>query len=158
MPATTVSKTPYRVATEKDALDVVFLTKRFVRESGNMSTLGFDQGKVFDLFLDIVEREDFLVLVKEHEEEIVGMFVAFVVPCFFSEKVQAVELAWYTDKEHRGPRDNLKVIKMYEEWAKERGAVMVNLINLDQLNGEKVGRFYNKNGYKIVENTFVKEI
>lgn len=146
-----------RIGEAGDVLDIVFLGKKFVKESQN-THLGWDQDKAHDMAKMAVERDDFLVVVMEHEEEVVGFLVALVTPCFFSNKLQAVEMAWYVHKDHRGSGEALKMVDAYELWAREAGAILVNMINLDMLNGDKVKRIYEKKGYHLVENTFVKEL
>lgn len=146
-----------RQAVKEDLLDVTYMVKRFVKESQN-THLGWNQDKVYSSLCEMVGRDDFLILLLEHEDDIVGMFIAFAVPCMFSDKLQAVELAWYVLPDHRASRKSLKMIDMYEDWAKERNVALLNMINLDVINPEKAARFYERKGYKLAENTFTKEL
>jgi GNAT superfamily N-acetyltransferase len=156
MPRTKAYNT--RPATKEDVIDLAILGKQFVKESKN-NYLGWDATKVYNSLFDVIERDDFCVIVLEEEEDgVVGMFIALVTPCFFSNLKQAVEIVWYVDPDHRGSRTALKMLSMYEEWADFRDAVCVNLVNLDILNGEKVKKMYERKGYRLVENTFVKEL
>jgi len=146
-----------REATAIDVVDLAILGKQFVKESQN-ELLGWDSNKVYDSLLDAIQRDDFGVFVLLNNYEIVGMLVCFVTPCFFSEVVQAVEIVWYVDPDHRGSRKAMEMLDLYEEWAKEHGAVCTNLINLNVLKGDKVAKIYKRKGYRLVENTFVKEL
>jgi len=146
-----------RKATYDDILDIAYLGKKFAKESQN-SGLGWSQEKVFNSLHDAVQRDDFLILVMEKDDEVIGFFAGLVTPCFFSDAKQAVDLAWFVHKDHRGSREALGMIDMYEEWAKKSGAVFVNMVNLDVLNGDKVRKMYEKRGYRLVENTFAKEL
>ncbi len=120
--------------------------------------LGWNSSKVYDSLFDAVGRDDFGIFVLCADTEVVGMFLCFVTPCFFSDVKQAVEIAWYVDPEYRGSKMAAKMLKIYEQWAKERDAVCVNLVNLDVLRGVKVAKLYERMGYKMVENTFMKEL
>ena len=146
-----------RKATKEDVIDLAILGKQFVKESQN-ELLGWNSSKVYDSLLDAVGRDDFGIFVLCADTEVVGMFLCFVTPCFFSDVKQAVEIAWYVDPEHRGSKRALQMLEMYEQWAKEHDAVCVNLVNLDVLRGDKVAKLYNRMGYKLVENTFTKEL
>jgi GNAT superfamily N-acetyltransferase len=147
-----------REATEEDVIDLTMLGKQFLKETKNDRFLGWNSTKAHTFFLDATSREDFGTFVLCNEDEVVGMFVSFATPSFFSDVTQAVELVWYVDPEHRGSREALKLLDLYEEWAKEQGAVCVNLMNIDMLNGPKVAKLYNRKGYTLTENTFVKEL
>ena len=146
-----------REATEEDVIDLAILGKQFVKESQN-GFLGWNSSKVYDSLLDAVERDDFGIFVLCADTEVVGMLIGFVAPCFFSDVVQASEITWYVDPEHRGSRMAIKMLGYFEEWAKDRGAVCANLGNLDVLNADRVARLYNRRGYRLIENTFVKEL
>lgn len=144
-------------ATEEDAIDLAILGKQFVKESQN-ELLGWNSTKVHNSLLDAINREDFAVLVLECNSEIVGMLITFVAPCFFSDAIQATEIVWYIDPEHRGSKKAYEMLDLFEEWAGAKGAVCTNLMNLDVLNADKVAKIYYKRGYKLAENTFVKEL
>ena len=146
-----------REATEEDVIDLAILGKQFVKGSQN-ELLGWNSSKVYDSLADAIERDDFGIFVLCAGTEVVGMFFRFVTPCFFSDVKQAVEIAWYVDPEHRGSRKALQMLEMYEQWAKEHDAVCVNLVNLDVLRGDKIAKLYSRMGYKLVENTFTKEL
>lgn len=146
-----------RRATKDDALDITFIGKKFVKESHN-SHLGWNKDKVFSFVTEAVDREDFLILVLENDDDIVGVLAAFVTPCFFSDEWQAVELTWYVLPEHRKTRKAIEMLEAYENWAKEKGVAQINTMNLDMLKPEKVQKMYEKRGYRLVENTFAKEL
>ena len=146
-----------RKATKEDIIDLTILGKQFVKESQN-ELLGWSSSKVYDFLLDAVDRDDFGIFVLCANTEVVGMFLCLITPCFFSDVKQAVDIAWYVDPKHRGSRKAIQMLEVYEEWAKERGAVCTNLINLDVLRGDRVAKLYKRMGYKLVENTFIKEL
>jgi GNAT superfamily N-acetyltransferase len=147
-----------REATEEDVVDLAILGKQFAKESKNYDLLGWNSTKAYNFLFDAIQREDFGVFCLYTETEIVGMLICFVTPCFFSNVVQAVEIVWYVDPDHRGSRKAREMLDWYEEWAESRQAVCTNLVNLDTLNAGKVAKIYVKRGYRLVENTFVKEL
>jgi len=146
-----------RLATENDIIDISILGKQFAKESGN-ARLGWDHTKVFNSLANAITREEFLILVLEYDDEIVGMFIGFIAECFFSLKTQSCELSWYVTPDHRGTKAAFEMVDIYEQWARDGGATMANLINLDILNADKVAKFYRRKGYTLAENTFVKEL
>lgn len=146
-----------REATEDDAIDIAILGKQFVKESQN-TALGWNSNKVHDSILDAIDRQDFGVFVLCSNNEIVGMLICFVTPCFFSDVLQAVEIAWYVTPEHRKSSKGIEMIKQYEEWARSKGAAQLTLMNLEVLEGDRVAKVYHRLGYTLTENTFSKEL
>ena len=128
-----------REATEEDVIDLAILGKQFVKESQN-EMLGWSSSKVYNSLFDAVERDDFGVFVLSVDDEVVGMFLCFITPCFFSDAMQAVEIAWYVDPGHRGSKKAYQMLELYEQWAKDHKAVCANLVNLNVLEGEMVAR------------------
>ena len=160
MQATLVSnKVEVREADSNDLHDVIYIGKKFAREAG-YSRLKVDTEKSEQVFWNSLEREDTLLLVLEFEGQVVGVFFAMLAPAFFTNDLVGVELMWYLLPEYRGKvgSEALSMLDRYEIWAKERGATMVNMVNIDMLNGKKVAAIYEKRGYTLRENTFIKEI
>jgi len=147
-----------RDAVAEDVVDLVVLGKQFVKESNNQKLLGWSMKKVYDSLHNAIERDDLGVFVLCCGGETVGMLVCFIAPCFFSDALQAGELVWYVDPEHRGSRKSIEMLIVFEDWAKERGAVCCNMMNLEVLSPEKTAKFYTRRGYTLTENTFIKEL
>ena len=145
------------LANEEDVIDLVILGKEFAKEA-QVGFLGWSNDKVSRSLSDAIARDDFLVVVMRHRTEAVGMLVAFVTPCFFSDAMQAVEIVWYATPEHRGTKGAHRMVEHYEKWAKEAGAVCTNLSNLDILKADRVRKLYERKGYRLTENTFIKRL
>lgn len=88
-----------------------------------------------------------------------GFIVGFIAPSFLEpSKIQCSELAWYVEPEHRGSSVAIKLMKKYENFAKEKGCNYVTMVCLDNLNPDKVGDIYHKLGYNTLEHHFRKEL
>lgn len=146
-----------REATKNDVIDLTILGRQFIKEA-NMPHLGWDNSKTHDFFLSAIDQDHFCVFVQEEGDEVVGMFVGLATPCFFSHTVQTVEIMWYVDPDHRGSRAAWRMVERFEGWSKEQGAASVSIVNLSILKADKVGKLYERKGYKMTENTFAKEL
>lgn len=145
-----------RLAELTDTTDIVILGKEFYKQYYK-DLLGWNTKKVTQNLETAIKEDYFLVLVMEHNKEIVGMFVAMVAPCFFSDDIQGSELAWYVTKDHRKTGKALEMLDWYENWAKEHGAKLVNMMNIE-IGPKSILSVYKKKGYKLRENTFIKEL
>jgi len=145
---------PIRKATEEDQLDFLILAKKFLKESKYI--FSFNQSKLLENYLLAINHDDFLILLAEENGEVVGMLAAGITSPMFSDDKVATELAWFIDKEHRGSSMSLRLIKEYEKWAKGNGCKYTSMMDLDQLNN--LQRLYERQGYSLVEKTFIKEL
>ena len=88
-----------------------------------------------------------------------GFVVGFVAPSFLEpSKKLCQELAWYVEPQYRGTSVAIRLMKKYEEYAREQGCDQVTMVCLEQLDPDKVGRIYQKLGYNVSEHHFKKEL
>lgn len=100
-----------------------------------------------------------VVLVYESSGSIYGGLLGMLAPVWFSlsDKI-AVEVAWWVAPQHRGGRGGIGLIRAFELWAKESGAVSVALSDILIDNGFAVGGALSRMGYTLSERTHTKEI
>ena len=88
-----------------------------------------------------------------------GFLVAMAAPSFLHPgKLQASELAWYVEPEFRGTSTAIKLMKMYEAEALERGCTEIGMVCLESINPETTGKIYEKLGYNKHETHYIKEV
>lgn len=86
-----------------------------------------------------------------------GALGAIVYPDFATGLKRGMEFFFYVNKEYRGlagPR----LMKAYEEEAKRRGAERVLLMHLAVPEASKYVRFYQRFGYRLIEQVFCKPL
>lgn len=142
-----------RRANQEDIYELMSFSQEFYNNSHLAKYFKFNHRKTGALIEEAIDREDFLVLVMEEGEEIIGGLMAFVSPCFFSDGKQTVCLAWYLKPKHRGLKKSLALVKEYENWAEEQEATLINLINVNM----SAPKAFTKLGYEMNEVTFTKE-
>ena len=149
-----------RLATEKDYDDVLRMSKSFF-EASTYNRLTYTSDGIENLFNEYLKSDKteiiVLVLVNESDEPI-GMLVGAKSVPFFTTEFIASELAWWVDPEYRKTRQSIDLVKAYEVWAKKVGCSVVTMANIPTLNGEKIGKLYEKLGYFKNEVSYMKEI
>lgn len=143
-----------REATKEDVLDLLVLFKQFSKESGYKYKL--DMVTLKENLELAVEAPNFLLSVLEVDGEIVGSLVGAVTTPLFSKDKTATELAWFVEESHRGSSGSLRLIKNYENWAKDKGCKFVTMVDIDSLNN--LEQVYKRVGYTLTEKTYVKEL
>ena len=96
-----------------------------------------------------------LVMVAEHEGEIVGGLGALKFPMFFSSVHAAMELFWYVAPERRGSRDAVRMLRVLEQWARTVGCKVLTMIAI-AIDGSPAADLYKREGFAPLETHFVK--
>jgi GNAT superfamily N-acetyltransferase len=103
----------YSTATVADSLDVTSIWKRFQEES-SQSYVDFDWDKA---------HEQVLSWIKDENWEIFGTLIGAVTTYPYSKALIAGDYIWYIIPESRGGMTGVRLMRMMETWAKDRGAV-----------------------------------
>jgi RimJ/RimL family protein N-acetyltransferase len=102
------------------------------------------------LFKACVNDKDKIAILKEDG----GILLGIVGPSLVGPFVQCMELAWWVEPDKRG--GSLAMLKMYEEWAKQKGAKLIEVKSMHKF--PDTGKIYAKLGYEPIEMGWVKTI
>lgn len=96
------------------------------------------------------------LLALECNGRLVGALGALLYPDPNDAELVATEMFWFVSKEHRG--GGLKLLAMFEDWAKRQGAKRLAMVHLTGLMPEVLERLYKVRGYRHVESHYIREI
>jgi hypothetical protein len=75
----------------------------------------------------------------------------------FTGDIVASELWWFVLPEHRKtPSVAVGLLKAYETWARENCCKRISMVHLHALQADRIGRLYERVGYKLMESAYVK--
>jgi GNAT superfamily N-acetyltransferase len=89
-------------------------------------------------------------------EEFVGALACMTTPDMYDGQKVAIETFWYVFPEFRG--QGVRLMKHYENWAKNNGVSRVLMGAIAGLHDEELGSFYERCGYRRLETTYSKTI
>ena len=75
-----------------------------------------------------------------------------------SGQLMALEQFWYVMPSHRKTRAGLELFRAFEKAGKEAGAKRLVMVHLANLTPESLQKFYEREGFRLVEQTFWKEL
>lgn len=142
-----------RLATIGDIDELVRMSKRFYEVSGYAS-LGKYCEDGTRLYLKAVISSNKCLVGN-------GGAIAFDVIALpmFEDVVLAQELFWWVDEDKRGSSLAHRLLSAAEEHAKhEFGATAMNMLNLAELNSDKMGKLYTRRGYVKKEQYWMREL
>lgn len=93
------------------------------------------------------------------DEKPVGFLGALLTPDINNGDMIATELFWYVDPKNRTTLGSIRLLDAFEHWAREmdvKRIIMAHLIGQPNQSGERIGKFYEKRGFKSVEVHYVK--
>ena len=99
-----------------------------------------------------------VIFVAECNGEIVGSIGGVIHPRPYDLKgpLVAEEFFWFVQPDARGC--GIDLYRKFEEWAKRRGAVELQMCHLIDSMPEKLERFYKHEGYSLIEKRYAKTL
>lgn len=140
-----------KIATIDDVAEVLEMSKQFMSSTGY--TEYSDEQNIRNLIESIVtgRQDQMIILLKPG----VGFIAGQATPFVFGPHYIASEIAWWINEEHRQTGAGTDLLEAFEYWAKNiAGCTMITLTSLD----DKVGKFYEKKGYKLYERAYMKAL
>lgn len=146
-----------RTATREDIPRIVEMAERFYPESGYGEAFGPMQRESI-AGLAIITMERGVLLLAEHEGEVVGMICLHLDHFLFNVDVRvAVELVFWIEPEHRGGMAAVRLLKAGEAAAREAGAHVMRMAVLATSPAQASG-LYERTGYAASDRFFTKAL
>lgn len=138
-----------KIATIEDKALVLEMAIKFIEQTEYKEH--YTKEKLEALVTDfILDPTKLLLLYGE-----VGFIAGIIVPFIFGDKRLASELAWWVTPDQRGKEAGGELLLAFEYWAKN--VAKCDLISMGSLD-DRVGKYYEKNGYKLLERAYLKEL
>lgn len=137
-----------REATMNDGEVLIRLLCNFAAQSPYTNLVDFY--RIGQLAGSFIMDDDKLALICEDQ----GMLLAMTMPFLWGTKSTATEMAWWVEPAHRKNGVGKALIERFQDWAKLKGCTAITLTSLDN----SVNRLYDRLGYKLCEQTYIKEI
>lgn len=139
-----------KIATIEDLDLVVSMAVKFI-EATEYKNL-YTEDKIRELASNLLQADKDKTIIFLYGD--VGFLAGVTSPFLFGDVKQASEVAWWVEPSARGKEAGKELIKVFEYWAHKVGCKVVTMVSLD----EKVGKIYEKNGYKLYERAYLKEL
>lgn len=147
-----------KVADFSDDFNTLFdLVKHGIENCGEVDIdwdFAFSVAKEY--YVGPMSERVFLVLYKDLKP--VGILLGAKVdlhPVFHKTGV-TVEQVWFVEPDSRGNKVALKLVEAFEEWSRQLGVKRVVMGHFNDPVGSKIKKYYEKSGYKLLEESYVK--
>lgn len=140
-----------KIATIEDLPEILDMSLNFMSKTGY--TKYSDEQTIRNLIESIVtgrQNEMIILLIPG-----VGFLAGQASPFAFGPHFIASEIAWWVNEDKRKSGAGIELMDAFEYWAKNvAGCTVISLTSLDP----KVGKIYEKKGYRLYERAYMKEL
>jgi GNAT superfamily N-acetyltransferase len=140
-----------RTAFPADIDALIELGRQIIAESPRYSRLQYDEGKVGNALLDLMDSDDgFVRIAIDHVGGIdkpIGMAIAFATEEWFASDKLAQELVLYVTPEYRTTGIAGAMIDSMDRWAHELGVLWSQGGSMTGIQDEAVARLYESRGW-----------
>lgn len=155
------NKIDIRPALYSDVPKLIPMAKDFFDESKWAEVFGFTEREddTMRFLAGMVRSDEHGFFVAANGSGPVGFMIVGVRPwvMHFGEKI-GYEMFYYMDKAHRRGAVSRRLVKAYEEWAREQGAHVVEFGVTDRMRGDKMEKFLHRLGYSPELKSYIKKL
>jgi len=138
--------------------DVLFLGEKMHKESA-YSDMPFDMEMAAqNIFHNIIQSEYGFGLVAYKDTNPIGLLCGALATHYFGPALYAYDFAWYVTPKQRGSSTAIRMLKKFEKWAKDRGALEVHLGVTTGVSPEKTAKMFERMGYEFVGSNYTLKI
>lgn len=146
-----------RRATDADIDDIVWLAHAMVEESPLWDE--FDPAQMRLVLSNVIGGQGAVFVAELPGRDLpAGVVAAFLTKRPFSGQLFVADLALYVRPEHRLGRMAKRLVDVLEAWAREEGAVEIQLGVSSGIHPKKTGALYRSWGYGLLAEVFVKHL
>ena len=137
---------------------VLLRLARMMHEESYYRDFTFVESRFDDVLEQCFHNSDWLALVLEHGDEVIGFFCAVQTEYFFSNDRYACDLCLYILPKHRGGMGAPRMVKAFEAWCRIKGVKEMHLGVSTEVNAARTAEFYQAMGYHSPAMGFRKKV
>lgn len=146
-----------RPASPRDIPEIARLGEEFHAAAGWSDVFAYSVDDCAASLTRFMASDAFICLVAD-EGQIVGMTAGVVSPVYFNlSHMSGEELFWWVSDD--APQmTGIRLLEALEREGKSRGCMSWQMKSIDRLNGERMGKLYQRRGYRASEHSFIKRL
>ena len=125
---------------------------------GSFKKVKYNKDKVFKIIRASIDSDTMVFFVAEDKDGYTGMMGGFLAEYSISYEKYASDFLMFIKEEKRGGDTAIKLLNLFEDWAKSKGVKEIRLGSSHGIDTEKVKKFYEWQKYETIGHLFRKEI
>jgi GNAT superfamily N-acetyltransferase len=147
-----------RDATQEDAEALIRMGAAYVEEAGHLERFGAEFCPQSFLTTCEALAKTGILLVAEHDGEVVGMLGAAFIPVLWNYKVLQAQETWWYARPDRRKGLGVALLGEFERRATAQGVSIGGMVAELGPRGDAVGRLYAAKGYAPAESVYLKRL
>jgi GNAT superfamily N-acetyltransferase len=145
----------YRLADRNDASAIFKMCREFHQET-QLKNIVFDDVVFAGHLSWLYDDGACFLAVAEHDGKVVGFMSGWVYQLYFSKTLSAQNNLWYVLPEYRGGMIGVRLLKMFESWAFDKGAKILVGGTSSGISMPRSNKLIEKFGYEPVGSEYRK--
>jgi len=138
--------------------DVIALGQKMHQESA-YADMPFDIEMAAQNIFDRIIKSDYgFGLIAYKDTNPVGLFAGALATHYFGPAFFAHDFAWYVTPKQRGSSIAIRMLKKFEKWAKDKGALEIHLGVTTGVSPDKTAKMFERMGYKYVGKNYTLKL
>lgn len=147
-----------RPATPRDISDIARLGKEFHAQAEWADIFDYSIEDCAASLTAMMAHDAFICFVAD-EGGIIGMTAGIIAPVYFNAShLSGEELFWWVDPYRASQGIGLRLLAALENEAKARGCQSWQMKSIARLNGDRMGKLYERRGYRASEHSYIKRL
>lgn len=141
-----------REARLEDIPNILHMGRAFFEENNWPAGVEFSADTLEATLISLIQGDSGKIFI---DSDYLGAVGGMTYPFYFTGQLAGCEFFWWVSPEARGGL-GLQLFKHLEQWFKQKGATTSTMIALESSSPDKVGNFYEKQGYKLMEHHYMR--
>lgn len=137
----------------KEVKSVIEMAKRFENETAFVPV---DIDHATKMYSGLIGSGKGVMIALFKDDKVVGAIGGICGPDLHYPRTVGIETFWFVIPECRG--DGVRLLNFFEQWAKEKGCDYTALVHLADSHPESLKKLYERRGYDLVENHYMRRI
>jgi GNAT superfamily N-acetyltransferase len=146
-----------RIIKEEDIPAMVEIGE-LMHRVGSFKKVKYNKDKVFKTIRASIGSDVMAFFIAKDEDGYAGMIGGFIVEYSISYEKYASDFLMYIKEEKRGGDTAIRLLKLFEGWARSKGIKEIRLGSAHGVDTEEVKRFYEWQKYETIGHLFRKEL
>lgn len=124
-------------------------------ESTFSDLVSYDEGKMLNVARTYSVSDDkVLIVARDGDGATIGVFAGYSLPFYFSDDKIARDVLWYVVPEHRASGVGIRLLVLFERWARDRGSKAVWIGQDSGIDTSKFSRVLESRGYGFIGSNY----
>lgn len=118
----------------------------------------FDPNTFLDGWARLITSGVGVIFIAWESDTVKGAIGGAMSPDINTGDITAAEMFWFMKPDHRRGLDGIRLLKAFEDWSRQNGAIRIWMLHVVGLNDNRFESLYPRLGYSLAERIYIKDL